>query len=96
MPKALIFMPYDPNANLYAQIKIEYGGGEWHKNLKIKEFLTQKGYTVDVAWYDGNPNSAVSSMDTGQIYIRGHGMSGEGCIKGLKGGGEDGLFQHRI
>lgn len=88
MPKAVIFMPYDPKANLYEQIRIEYGGGEMHKNKKVKEFLVSKGYAVHEVWFDGKKQSHLASMDTGHVYIRGHGMPGEGVIKGLKGGGE--------
>ncbi len=89
--KALIFMPFDPNASSYAFIRVEYAenGGGFEKNKKVKEYLVSKGYTVEVAWYDGKKLPAVSSFNTGEIYIRGHGKAGDPTIKGAKSWAEN-------
>jgi len=91
--KIVIFMPFDPNGDRYAQVKVEYGGGEMHKNKKVKEFLVKRGHAVDVVWYDGKRKPAIASLDSGAIYIRGHGMAGDEVLKGVKNGGETVHYQ---
>jgi len=88
MSKAVIFMPYDPDRPDIGRTKSEYGAGELDKNRKVKEFLQSKGFLTTVIWYDGKPQPQIQSLDTGQLYIRGHGMPGMGSIFGAKSGGE--------
>lgn len=88
--KALIFMPYDPKDECYFAIRHEYAdNGRYEKNKKVKQYLLSKGYAVSIAWYDGSKLPDVSSFDTGEIYIRGHGMPGEPTVKGAKSFAEE-------
>lgn len=89
MPKALIFMPFDPNHDMYRMSRIEYGDeGGTQKNLKVKEFLISRGFSVAVEWYTGKKLPHIQSFDNGHIYIRGHGHAGEPNIYSAKSFGE--------
>lgn len=85
--KALIFMPFDPKLGSYKNCLIEYAdNGDYAKNKKVKEFLIKKGYNVMVEWYSGKKLPYMQSLDTGAIYIRGHGDAGDHYIRSSKVG----------
>ena len=85
--KALIFMPFDPKHYSYKSCLIEYAdNGDYAKNRKVKEFLIKKGYNVMVEWYTGKKLPYLQSLDTGAIYIRGHGYAGDHGIRSSKSG----------
>ncbi len=83
------FMPYDPNHPMYFVPQGEYGasnGGMNKLQMDIDHELT-KGNTAVAVWYKPKTkNPFLSSMSTGQIYIRGHGMPGFRSIEGGRGG----------
>jgi len=90
MPKALIFMPFDPNHSMYQMSRIEYGEeGSMKKNKKVKEFLISQGFSVAIEWYTGEKLPHIQSFDNGHIYIRGHGHAGEHKIYSAKSFGEE-------
>ncbi len=81
MAKALIFMPFDPNHSSIQRCRSEYANdGKYEKNKKVKEFLVKKGYSVMIEWYSGKKLPYLQSLDTGAIYIRGHGIAGDHSI----------------
>ena len=89
MPKALIFMPFDPKHSGYVGAQVEYGEqGDMKKNKKVKEFLIRKGFSVAIEWYTGQKLPHIQSFDNGHIYIRGHGHAGEPNIYSAKAAGE--------
>jgi hypothetical protein len=86
----VLFMPYDPRHQMFIAAQYEYGslGGEaMDKLAKDIEHETAKGNTAIAVWYQPNQrNPFLSSLNTGQIYIRGHGMPGFRSIEGGRGG----------
>ncbi len=83
------FMPYDPNHHMYLAAQTEYGSAQGGMN-KLQQDIDHeltKGNTAVAVWYKPKTkNPFLSSMSTGQIYIRGHGMPGFKSIEGGRGG----------
>ncbi len=87
MPRAVIYMPYDPKHPTYMAAQIEYGDkGSMKKNAKILEYLTAKGFKSCEVWYNGAKDPQIRSLDVGKIFIRGHGMPGDPTIEGGRTG----------
>ena len=84
------FMPYDPSHPGYMATQYEYGamgGADMDKLQKDVDHETDKGNNAVPVWYQRKTKNAfISSLNTGQIYIRGHGMPGFKSIEGGRGG----------
>jgi hypothetical protein len=84
------FMPYDPNHPGFPCAQYEYGslgGAEMDKLQKDIDFETDKGNNAVAVWYKPKTKAPfLQSLNTGQIYIRGHGMPGFKSIEGGRGG----------
>lgn len=83
-------MPYDPNHSGYLAAQFEYGsagGPQMDKLQKDIDHELSKGNKAFAVWYKPRTkNPFISSLNTGQIYIRGHGMPGFKSIEGGRGG----------
>lgn len=88
MVDKVFYMPYDPNDPNIMFTKMEYGdtaGGLNKNQIQIDHEINNGKSAVEV-WYNGKKDPQISSMGTGQIYIRGHGMPGFISIEGGRGG----------
>lgn len=89
-PNKIFFMPFDPNHSSYLAAQYEYGsagGKDMDKLQKDIDHELQKGNRAIAVWYKPKTvNPFLSSFNTGQIYIRGHGMPGFKSIEGGRGG----------
>ncbi len=89
MTTKVYFMPFDPNNVRILAAQREYGsikGGEDKNQIQIDHDLL-KGHVAKAVWWDPKKKDPfISSLNTGQIYIRGHGMPGSGSIEGGRGG----------
>ncbi|MFC6486413.1 hypothetical protein [Nitratireductor sp. GCM10026969] len=90
MSNKVQFLPYDPNNAKIAFAQYEYGsqgGSDMDKLKKDIDAAKAKGHSAVAVWY--NPKKKhpfLQSMNTGDIYIRGHGMPGFKSIEGGRGG----------
>lgn len=86
----VFFMPYDPRHPSYLFAQHEYGaagGPDMNKLQKDIDFEAGKGNNAVAVWWDPKKKDPfISSLNTGQIYIRGHGMPGFKSIEGGRGG----------
>jgi hypothetical protein len=86
----IFFMPYDPNHPMYMAAQLEYGsagGPDMNKLQKDIDFEAGKGNSAFAVWYKPKTKDPfIQSLNTGQIYIRGHGMPGFKSIEGGRGG----------
>ena len=90
MTNKVFYMPYDPNYPGYLAAQYEYGsagGNDMNKLQKDIDHELDKGNTAIAVWYKPKTKDPfLSSLSTGQIYIRGHGMPGFRSIEGGRGG----------
>lgn len=89
MQNKIFFMPFDPKHPGYLSAQFEYGkmGGGFDKNQIQIDHELAKGHKAFSAWWSPKKKDPfVSSLNTGQIYIRGHGMPGFKSIEGGRGG----------
>jgi hypothetical protein len=70
--------------NVRKEYTTEYGG--YNKAQIQLDHDSAKGHNAVAVWYDGGPHPFMSSLNTGQIYIRGHGMPGYISIETARGG----------
>ncbi|MBB3452037.1 hypothetical protein FHT86_000293 [Rhizobium sp. BK313] len=85
----LIFLPFDPKHERFVFAQNEYGtmpGGFNKVQLALDHELQKGRAQVAVWWQSGVRDPFLSSMSTGQIYIRGHGVAGMDSIEGGRGG----------
>lgn len=85
----LIYMPFDPSLPINMSAVFEYGSsmkGSMAKNQAVIDHELSKGHQALDVWYNGKKNHFLAGMTDGQIYIRGHGMSGFKSIEGGRGG----------
>jgi hypothetical protein len=87
----VFFMPFDPNALSYAKSFKDYGDGiEGGGALKIDvdhQADKMNGKAIVVVWYQpGKKNAFLQSMNSGQVYVRGHGTAGLDEIESTGGG----------
>jgi hypothetical protein len=84
----VIFICADPKHQLYVSARYEYT--QEHSGLNKAQLCLDhdlaKGNKAVVVWFDNGPNPFLSSLNTGQIYIRGHGMPGYISIETARGG----------
>jgi hypothetical protein len=83
----VLFICADPNHPNYIYVRHEYtteNGGHDKAKLVVDHDLA-KGHDALAVWYDGGTNPFISSLNTGQIYIRGHGMPGYISIETARG-----------
>jgi hypothetical protein len=89
MMNKVFFLPYDPCNSYIHPARHEYGATAGGLN-KIQQALVheeQKGREpVTIWWQPGVRHPFLSSMNTGQIYVRGHGVAGQDTIEGGRGG----------
>lgn len=89
MTSKIFFMPFDPNNPNYLSAQFEYGkvtGGFDKNQVQIDHELSKGKKAFSVWWKPKKKDSFISSLNTGQIYIRGHGMPGFKSIEGGRGG----------
>lgn len=78
----VMFIAADPNHSSFLYVKKEYttfSGGD-DKEGKFLRHEVGKGHNAVVVWYDGSPDPFISSLNSGQIYIRGHCEHGWPCL----------------
>jgi len=84
------FMPYNPSHPNYLMAQFEYGsagGQDMDKLRKDIDHEAEKGNTAVAVWYKPKTKAPfLQSLNTGQVYIRGHGMAGFKSIEGGRGG----------
>ncbi len=84
--RKVFFMPFDAvkSPSAYA----EYGNTAtgFNKNQVMIDHEMEKGNEAQQVWWTGKKNPFLSSMQDGQIYIRGHGMPGQNTVEGGRGG----------
>jgi len=84
----VIFIAADPKHRGFMAAQFEYTtqhGGMNKAQLNIDHEIN-KGNVALAVWYNGKSHPFMSSMNTGQIYIRGHGMPGFVSIEMARGG----------
>ncbi len=84
----VMFIAADPKHSGYMCARYEYTdeyGGHNKAQIQIDHDLG-KGHHALVVWYDGSSDPFMSSFNTGQIYIRGHGMPGYVSVEMARGG----------
>jgi hypothetical protein len=85
----VFFLPFNPTHSGYSHALQEYGavtGGLNKGQLAVDHELQKGRQAVAVWWRPGVRDSFLSSMNTGQIYVRGHGEPGTDLIEGGRGG----------
>jgi hypothetical protein len=85
----IIFIPFNPADPGIFYARREYGtmeGGLNKAQLAVDHELQKGRRAVAVWWLPGTRDPFLSSMSTGQIYIRGHGEPGIDSIEGGRGG----------
>ncbi|NNK62988.1 MAG: hypothetical protein HKO98_07220 [Gemmatimonadetes bacterium] len=87
-----MFIPADPKHPLFTLVESEYtskagpfGPGQNKAQLVIDDDIS-KNRSSTVVWYDGGTDPVLSSLNDGQIYIRGHGMAGSPELEMARGG----------
>lgn len=90
MTNKAFFMPYDPKHPNHLSAQYEYGsagGADMNKLQKDIDHELTKGNRAVAVWYNRKTKHPfISSLNTGEIYIRGHGMPGFKSIEGGRGG----------
>ena len=84
----VIFIAADPKHSGFMLARFEYTtehGGQNKAQLCIDNEIA-KGNGAVAIWYDGKSNPFMASFNTGQIYVRGHGMAGFVSIEMARGG----------
>jgi hypothetical protein len=87
----VMFIPADPKSPYYGltrkEYTLEYNGQ--NKAPLVLDAWENKGHNAMCVWYDGGTDPFLSSLNTGQIYLRGHGNPGDPCLAMAKSGGEN-------
>lgn len=89
MTTKVYFMPFDPRNPNILPAQMEYGSvkGGMDKNQTQIDHDLSKGHVARSIWWNPkHKDPFISSLNTGQIYIRGHGMPGFRSIEGGRGG----------
>lgn len=89
MTTKVYFMPFDPNHSMIICAQMEYGSikGGMDKNKQQIDHDIAKGHEAFSVWWNPKKKDPfISSLNTGQVYIRGHGMPGFQSIEGGRGG----------
>ena len=85
----IFFFPFDPGHPGFFFAQHEFGSGTGalnHAQLAVDHEVAKGGMAVARWWKPGTADPFVQSMNTGQIYIRGHGEPGIDFILGGRGG----------
>lgn len=82
MDNKVMFIPADPKNVFYMLVRAEYtlergtNGPGLNKAQMVIDDDERKGRQSVAVWYDGGTDAFLSSLNNGQIYIRGHGNPG--------------------